>query len=176
MTTLTERQMREKIDELLTAWNARDIAALTAHFTEDMLWSDPGTPEPLMGRKAIAAHLADWFTMLPDFHLDEEEFQVFTDAKNSRAITTWCSTGTNKGGSKETGMPASGKHVTLRGATRVHFREDKVCEYEFHFDMLGFLQQVGALPRTDAFGFKALMAADIAVTRAAERVRETLRR
>lgn len=176
MTTLTDRQMRERIEELLTAWNRRDVAALTAQFTEDVLWSDPGTPEPLMGRKAIAAHLADWFTMLPDFHLDEDEFHVFTDAKSSRAVTTWRSTGTHKGSSKETGMPASGRHATMRGATRVEFREDKVCEYEFHFDMLGFLQQVGALPRTDALGFKALMAADIAVGRAAGRVRETLRR
>lgn len=176
MTTLTDRQMRVKIHELLTAWNSHDVAAVTAEFTEDVMWGDPSTPQPLMGKKPVAAHLVDTFTTLPDFHLDEADFQLFTDAKNSRAITTWCFTGTNTGVSRETGMPASGRHVTIRGATRMHFRDDQICELEFHYDMLEFLQQLGALPRTDQFGFKALMVADMVVARAARRVRAGLRR
>lgn len=176
MPSMDEQQLRDLAHDLLKAWNAHDVAAIGGHLSSDVTWTDPALTEPIHGREEAVAHLTDTFRVFPDLHLDEDTFRVLVDTATSMVATTWTSTGTHRGSSKGLTLPPTGRTIELSGATVVRLRGSRICDYEFHYDMLDLMQQLGALPRTDRLGFKALVMADLVVTRAADRVKETLHR
>ena len=50
--------------------------------------------------------------------------------------------GTNRGDSP--GMPATGKHVELRGASIFEFADGKIRRYSDYWDMATFLKQLSS--------------------------------
>ena len=167
-TPMTAEKMRSLADDVLEAWNAHDVDEILEYFTDDVLWAEPTLEEPIRGKEAVAAHLKDTFQAFPDLRVLKEDFHVFPDTEESAGVSIWTLKATNTGPSKETGIPATGKQVTMSGTNLFRFRGDLIKEYVLVYDSLNLLQQLGALPKSDGLGFKALVMADIFAGRAQE--------
>jgi steroid delta-isomerase-like uncharacterized protein len=159
-TRLTEAQMRALNEDLFEAWNRHDIEGVLKHMQPDVLWVDPTLDEPAHGKVGAAASMANTFTAFPDFHLPADDFEAFYDVDAQSAVAVWTARGTMTG-RLDTGVPATGRPVDVRGSTLVRLRDGLVSEYRFMFDALDMMQQMGLLPKSTGVGFKALVMADV---------------
>jgi steroid delta-isomerase-like uncharacterized protein len=164
--TMTEAQMRTVAETVFRAWNAHDVEGILEHLTDDVIWAEPSLVEPARGKEAVTADLKDSFSTFPDLSFEEEDFHVFPNTEQGAFIVTWTLTGTMTGSSKATGLPATGKQVRISGTQISRVRGNLIYEYVIVYDMLNFLQQLGALPKSDGLGFKALVMADVLAGRA----------
>src|SRR5436305_11236944 len=67
-----------------------------------------------------------------------------TIAEGDKVVTRWTGRGTNTG--PFAGRPPTGKQVTLTGISIFRIENDKIVEDRLEEDVLGFMQQIGALP------------------------------
>ena len=65
-------------------------------------------------------------------------------AEGDRVVTRWTFRGTHKG--QFQGMPPTGKQVTMNGSTTFRIANSKIVEGWNNPDLLGMLQQLGAVP------------------------------
>lgn len=164
-TPMTKAQHHAVADALFKAWNDHDVEALLEHMTDDVVYGDPTLEQPAKGKEAVRTHLKDNFTAFPDMRFLREDFHLYLTDDEAASIATWTMKGTNTGPSKETGLPATGKEVTLSGTVMSKYRDGLISEYVIVYDALDFMQQVGALPR--AMGLKALVMFDVMAGKAA---------
>ena len=164
-TRLDEAGMRAMNDAMFEAWNRHDIEGVLQHLQPDVLWVDPTLDEPAHGKVGAAASMANTFTAFPDFHLPADDFETFLDVEAQSGVAVWTARGTMTG-RLDTGVPATGKPVNVRGTTLFRLRDGLVSEYRLMFDALDMMQQMGLLPRSTGVGFKALVMADVVAGRA----------
>lgn len=88
--------------------------------------------------KEIAAGFRKAF---PDLQCSVED--VITEG--DRAVCRWRMTGTHEG--PFLGLQPTGKRVKLDGITEMRFHGERLAEEWTQYDMLGFLSQLGVLPR-----------------------------
>jgi steroid delta-isomerase-like uncharacterized protein len=69
-------------------------------------------------------------------------------AEGDKVVARWTSTGTHDGSFQ--GIPPSGKTVTTSGITVFRLEDGKIVEEWSESDMLGMLQQLGAIPSNGA--------------------------
>ena len=117
-------------------------------FSADYVNDDPhgppgGWPRGPQGVKMIAASYREAF---PDitFAIDEQL------SDGDQVVTRWSSGGTNSG--PLMGMPASGKKVRVACISIERIANGKIAATHVNFDMLGLLQQVGAIPAPESKG------------------------
>ena len=65
-------------------------------------------------------------------------------SSGDKVVVRWTMRGAHEG--ELMGIPASGADVTLTGITMYRFENGKVAEEWTYADMLGLMQQVGAVP------------------------------
>ncbi|HXU31895.1 MAG TPA: ester cyclase [Thermoanaerobaculia bacterium] len=102
----------------------------------------------LGGDSIPAGRSPEWFAdsidfyrvAFPDLRLEIQD-QI---AENDRVVTRLRMQGTQKG--PLVGIGASGKAVDITGIRVDRLSEGKIAESWFHWDSLGMLQQIGALP------------------------------
>lgn len=164
-TRLTEEQLRSLNDELFEAWNRHDIEGVLQRLHPDVLWIDPSLDEPAHGKVGAAASMANTFTAFPDFHLPADDFESFYDVEAQSGVVVWTARGTMTG-RLDTGVPATGKPVSVRGATLLRFSDGLISEYRFMYDALDMMQQMELLPKSTGIGFKALVMADVVAAKA----------
>ncbi len=97
----------------------------------------PGWPRGPQGARAVVATYRGAF---PDIHYAIDD-QI---AQGDRVVTRWTARATNTG--PLMGMPPSGKKVTVTGVTIERIAGGKIAETWANFDLLGLLQQIGAVP------------------------------
>jgi predicted ester cyclase len=80
----------------------------------------------------------------PDLTVTVEEMI----AEGDKVVTRWTVHGTHTGNfvTPQGPIPPTGKHVTYTGITINRFADGKIVEDRFEGDVLGLLQQIGALP------------------------------
>jgi hypothetical protein len=66
--------------------------------------------------------------------------------------------------------------VTISGTVLSKYRDGLISEYAIVYDALDFMQQLGALPRTDGIGFKALVMLDVMAGKAADQAGKATQR
>jgi steroid delta-isomerase-like uncharacterized protein len=91
----------------------------------------------LEGLKAYAGML---FAAFPDFHvvIDKEV------AEGDLVAKVWTLHGTQLG--EFQGIPPTAKSVTMSGITIYRIANGKIAELTWSYNMLGLLQQLGAMP------------------------------
>ncbi|HEY6751334.1 MAG TPA: ester cyclase [Rubrobacteraceae bacterium] len=83
-----------------------------------------------------------WFhSVFPDLTCTIED-QV---AEREKVVTRWTVRGTHQG-EEFFGVPASGQRIEMRGIQIDRFEGGKLVEERAEFDLLGALQQLGAIP------------------------------
>ena len=144
--------MRSQFEVGLRAWNDHDVDRILENLTDDVVWIEPGLH--LRGKEAVAADLKDRFQAFPDLHIPVEDVQLFTSIDPPMLAYTWSTTMTMLG--SRNGVPATGRKISLSGATVYILRDGMISERRMTYDSLDLMQQLGVLPKTDGFGFKAV--------------------
>jgi steroid delta-isomerase-like uncharacterized protein len=108
----------------------------------DFVFRGPGMPP--MDLTAYKQFGATFRTGFPDLvHTIEDQI-----AEGEKVVTRVTVTGTNKG--EFQGMPATGKQVKFTGIAIDRIVNGKVKERWVEFDVMGLMQQLGAIPMPQA--------------------------
>jgi steroid delta-isomerase-like uncharacterized protein len=136
-------------DEQLYAANAqRFFATLAAKgelpplndlLIEDYHDHDPANEQDVIGMDAIRREVEMWRGGFDFSFTVEDQF-----AQGDRVCSRWTWQGTHKG--EFLGIPASGKTVSMTGATIHRFTPDgKIAEGWWQYDRLGLMEQLGVV-------------------------------
>jgi len=134
--------------QVVTTYCAADWNALKGIMTSDALYDEIGTQRKIKGPDQIVQTLQTWKQAMTD------STGTVTNAYASGNIVTLEITwqGTHNGPFKGPAgtLSPSGKRQTTKAAMIVKFQGDKIQEIHHYFDMLSFLQQIGAMSTTNA--------------------------
>jgi len=130
---------REVNDQTYAAWNAHDPDAVAAVFAEDAIVWEAGGLEQARGRTAIRERAAALLEAFPDFHLERIELVI----DGERHADRWVMTGTHAG--ELFGVPPTGRHVRVEGATFTRLDADGLVAEDVHFsNVANLMAQLGA--------------------------------
>jgi steroid delta-isomerase-like uncharacterized protein len=92
------------------------------------------------GLDGIRDYLSGYIEAFPDLRMTVED-QV---AEGDRVVSRWRAEGTHRG--ELMGIPPSENRISVEGITIDRFEDGKIVEAWDNADMLGMLQQLGAMP------------------------------
>jgi predicted ester cyclase len=129
-------KMRRFHEEVLNRGNLSVVdELLTTDFVEHA--APPGTAP---GAEGVKQMIMMFRTAFPDLHLTEEDWI----AEGDKVVCRYTIRGTHKG--EFMGIAPTGKQVVITGIEIVRFEGGKPVEHWEEMDMLGLLQQLGAIP------------------------------
>ena len=120
-------------------WNTGNLAAVDEIVARDYLYHEPYLG-PIAGREALKQTVGLYRTVYAGLHFATEDMIVEGD----KVVTRWTGTGTHA--AEMMGIPATGLDLIGTGITMVRYRGQKMVEEWSHWDLLGNLQQMGAIP------------------------------
>jgi steroid delta-isomerase-like uncharacterized protein len=123
----------------IEAYNERDTQAEAAARAPGFLAHVPGAPGPLDGDTWVA-FVGGFAAAFPDLRLTVED-TLATDHGVAARVTF---RGTHQGDFQ--GIPATGKQVTFTAIEYNRMEDGKVAEHWVELDLLGLMQQLGAIP------------------------------
>ncbi len=134
------------IDALLAAWNEGDYDGLDAVVDQSAVRRSPASVgSDADGLAELKDVIRTFRTQFPDARVDIDEIQFVGD----RSYARWTFTGTNTGPGD---FPATGKPVSIQGASHARYAGGKLTEELVFFDGMEMLGQLGLvdLPGADA--------------------------
>jgi steroid delta-isomerase-like uncharacterized protein len=120
------------------AYNAHDADALAATYAEGATYSNPRAGKGLTG-KAIANYAKAVWAAYPDASV---ELITVGDTGGGLVAVQWVLHGTNTGTLPD-GTPATGRTITLPGASFTQVEGDKIRSEEIYFDRQNLFEQLG---------------------------------
>jgi steroid delta-isomerase-like uncharacterized protein len=123
----------------IQAFNERDWATESACRAPDYVAHVSGAPEPL-DADGWAAFMGTFTTAFPDAQIAVDGAVGERDVVASR----WTITGTHRGDFQ--GVPPTGRQVTMTGIDFSRVVDGKIAEHWAQFDVVGVMQQIGAIP------------------------------
>ena len=135
----------DRARNVVDAFNNSDWERYLAAVTADSVYNEVGTQRQIEGRDAILSALKGWKQAMPD--VKGTVTGAFGSGNEVVLEVTW--QGTHTGPLEGPGgtIPASGKRQTTPAAWIFDFDGDQVKESRQYFDMVAFLQQIGAMPQ-----------------------------
>ncbi len=112
---------------------------------ENFIELDP-LPGQQQGREGLKAVIAQMRSAFPDMHWVVSEMV----AESEKVVTRFTWTGTHR--DTFLGIPATSKHVEVKGVVIDRLESGKMADSRILMDTLGLLQQLGAIPRPSAPG------------------------
>ena len=123
----------------IQAWNDRDWATEAACRAPDYVAHMSGVPVPL-DAAGWDGFMAVFTTAFPDAQISVGD----SFGQREMVATRWTITGTHRGDFQ--GVPPTGRPVTIAGVDISRFVDGKVAEHWAQFDVIGVMQQIGAIP------------------------------
>ena len=114
--------LKEIEGPLIEAWNAHDVEAVVARYTDDLVYIDPNTRGPVEGADAMRRYLTKLFERW-EMHWTVKQLFPLADCDGSAAL--WHATLTAR---------ASGKSAEVDGMDLVLIDGDKVKRNEVYYD------------------------------------------
>ena len=99
----------------------------------------PDSPDAVRGTEEWKRFMSDFHRAFPDF-LDTIDDQI---AEGDRVVTRFTSRGTQQG--EIMGIPPTGKQASWTGIEIDRIEDGKIVESWVNWDMMGMLQQLGAV-------------------------------
>lgn len=123
--------------------NEHNLDVLSDLVAEDFVEQNP-PPGQGPGREGLRQFLAQMFEAFPDLSCRVEDMVAEGDRVAARS--TW--EGTHRGAFF--GVPPTGRSVSVEAWTIDHFRDGKLAEGRKIMDLMGLMQQLGAVPEAGA--------------------------
>jgi len=127
------------ISRWLEAWNTNDLEAAAGLLHHDYLRHDANLPD-IVGPQAELQFIATALAAFPDLRFEAQHLVTEGDLVMSRLTAQ----GTHRG--EFMGVPTSGRHVDFQSAETFRVDDGKIAEQWVVTDVLGLLQQLGAIP------------------------------
>jgi steroid delta-isomerase-like uncharacterized protein len=124
----------------IEAYNERDLEGEAAVLAPDYVAHVPAAPGPLEGLEAWRQFSGSFADAFPDIRLTIEDIMAEGDMVAARVAFR----GTHRG--EFQGIPPTGKEVAFSSIEVNRVREGKVEEHWVELDLLGLMQQLGAIP------------------------------
>ncbi|MER3404875.1 MAG: hypothetical protein C4289_06680, partial [Chloroflexota bacterium] len=134
--------VRRSVDE---GWNKPYFAGVDDCYAVDFVHHDPYHAE-LKGFPAYKTLYGEVVAGLPDAHLMIEDLI----AEGDRVVKRYTIRGTHRG--ELLGVPPTGRQVSLTAITVYRIANGKIAEGWAAYDLLGLLQQLGAIPALSQAG------------------------
>jgi steroid delta-isomerase-like uncharacterized protein len=131
--------------EYVDAFNAADWQRFKATLAPDIVYEEAGTQRRIQGVEEYVQLCQGWKQAFPD--ATGTIMQALAGDNLVAQEVAW--EGTHSGplvGPAGT-IPASGRRVVSPATLWITFQGDKVKEVHHHLDLMGLLQQIGALPQ-----------------------------
>ena len=140
---MSDQDLTRIARDIVNSYNTADWKLLKSILTPDALYNELGTQRQVKGPDQIVKTLQGWKQTMSDS--GGKVTNVFVSGSNATLEITWH--GTHDGPFNGPGgtLPPSGKQQTTPAAMVVKFQGDKVKEIHHYFDMMSFLQQIGAM-------------------------------
>ena len=117
------------------------------------------------GKDAVLEHEQEHWEAFPEAVWPTDDVHVLTaDDGSGLVAVTWTWSGINTG--PISGLPATGKKAELSGMSLGKIRDGLFTEVTFCYDSYSLLEQLGLVPKSAGFGFKALLTAEFALGKA----------
>lgn len=130
---LVQRVMQE-------AMNKGNLSIVDQLVATEYVYRAPGSSE-LHGPEGMKQNVMLYRTAFPDVHLSIDRLI----AEDDTVVVCWTGSGTHNGALM--GIPPTRKYVSnIKGITVARCTAGKMVESTDVFDMLGILQQIGAVP------------------------------
>lgn len=128
----------EVVRQYHNAWNDHDADALVALFAEGGTYNNPATGQVLTG-EAIGRFAQGVFAAYPDV-----SWELISIGDNGAGLVArqWLMRGTNTGPGLD-GTPATGRTLTLPGASFNQVKGDKIRSEQDYFDQKTIDEQLG---------------------------------
>ncbi|MFE1443954.1 ester cyclase [Streptomyces sp. NPDC058739] len=137
-------QARELMDRLTEAvTSSPDLKVVADLYAEDAVALTPDGE--LHGREAIVEWWRQMTESVPDAAFEAVHSYEIGDTAVDEGVYTGTNTGPLQLPSGET-LPATGRHVRLRGVDLATVRDDHIVSYRVYYDQMAFLEQLGLLP------------------------------
>jgi steroid delta-isomerase-like uncharacterized protein len=123
-------------------WNKGKLAVADEVLAPNVVLHIPGHPEDdIIGLAAYKDRVITYLrTAFPDLQNTIEE--LFTEGDKVVVRWTWC--GTHQG--EFWGVAPTGKQISYEGISILRLADGKIVDDRFQADMLGLMQQFGAIP------------------------------
>jgi steroid delta-isomerase-like uncharacterized protein len=132
---------KERIRQVVAAWNSHDPLRVGACYTEDCAVLDVAIARPPTGREGVQLMFEAYYRAFPDLEITPDNIIIEGD----QAAVFWTARATHQG--PILSIPASGRPVTTRGVNHLVLDDDDlVCETLTIWDVAGMLRGLGLLP------------------------------
>jgi steroid delta-isomerase-like uncharacterized protein len=127
------------------AWNNQDLAVMDELLADDYVGHDPSIPGgDIRGRESLKAVLQVARAGMPDARIAIEDVL----GEGDKTVVRFTVHGTHRG--DFLGIPPSGREVKVATLLLSRFAGARIAEEWVVKDMLGLLQQIGAIPTPEA--------------------------
>jgi steroid delta-isomerase-like uncharacterized protein len=127
---------RRVLDEMFNKGNLDVADELLA---PDYVDHDPAMPEDIHGPEGFKQYVSGYRSAFSDLHLEFED-QI---AEGDKVVTRWTGTGTHDG--ELSGIPPTGKRVTLPGMEIVRISGGKLVEGWEGYDTMNLMRQLDVM-------------------------------
>lgn len=131
--------VRKFIEEVVNKHNLEVVDEL---FAPTYVLHLAGNPEPMKGAESVKQAAQMYSSAFPDWHNTLD----MVIAEGNIVVTQWTERGTHQGVFQ--GIAPTGKQVTFIGMDIFRIDNGKIVEQWVYADMLGFMQQIGAVQMT----------------------------
>ncbi len=132
--------MQEILDQLIGAWNTREIDRLMTFYAADFEGHDIGLAQIYLGISGFRQMVNQYYSAFPDLSFTLTQTIVQDDC----AAITWISSGTHRG--RIMNIPATGRPFKVNGISTLTIREGLVVRSSVLWDVAGLLRNLGLLP------------------------------
>lgn len=138
---MNETAIRLLVDDLVSAWNDRDIDRFISHFDESVIWDDCAMLlGPAIGRSAVREFSENTLRAFPDFSIRIRE-PICIAQSGSRFVIPWEITATHTGYFYPLGLAPTHQVVKMLGVDVVDIKDMKITRIETYFNVMPALEQ-----------------------------------
>jgi len=133
---MNETEIRLLVDDLVSAWNSRDLERFLGRLDEDVVWSDPAMLYgPARGKPAVREFSEDILRAFPDFSYRVRE-PICVAQSGNRCAVPWEITATHTGHFGHLGFAPTNQVITMHGVDVLEVAGTRVTKIETYFDVV----------------------------------------
>jgi ketosteroid isomerase-like protein len=142
----------ELFDRWERAWSGRDPAKFEPLCAPEIHYEDPLTAEPLIGRRALAAHARRLWEAVPDARVNATGERLYSGT----FVCAPCRIlGTHTGTTGR--LSPTGRELDVHAVVYAELEDGLLLRVRAFFDVYGAAQRLGVLPRHGTAGERALL-------------------
>ena len=142
---MAAKDLIQTAHKVVDAFNTNDWEGMKQLMTADAVYKEIGTQRTLKNPDEIIEALKGWKEAMPD--AKGTVTNAFGNGNKVVQEVKWEGTQTGPFAGPAGTIPASGKKHVTSAAWIADFEDGKIKESRQYFDMLGILQQIGAMPQ-----------------------------